>query len=170
MLFQSLYESPVGKLTVVSNDQSLTGIWFEDQKYFGSTMTEPVVHSDKLPVLVRTAEWLDRYFEGLNPPPDQLPLAPSGTSFRQAVWKILLEIPYGKTMTYGEIASMIAAGRGQERMSARAVGGAVGHNPISIVIPCHRVIGWDGSLTGFGGGLPRKAWLLEHEGWKRITR
>lgn len=169
MLFQTIFESPIGKLTVVSNSQSLTGIWFEEQKYYGSTITEEPRCADDLPILSQTAGWLNRYFAGANPDPQELPLAPSGTPFRHAVWKILLEIPYGETISYGEIASMIAGQRGLDKMSARAVGGAVGHNPISIVIPCHRVIGQDGSLTGFGGGLPRKTWLLEHEGWKRST-
>ena len=167
ILYQSVYNSPIGKLTVVSDDQSLTGIWFEDQKYYGSTLTGKPVRKDDLKTIVLASSWLDRYFAGANPDPHELPLAPQGTPFRQAVWKILLEIPYGGTMTYGEIASRIAGDRGMQRMSARAVGGAVGHNPISIVIPCHRVIGWDGRLTGFGGGLPRKEWLLEHEGWVR---
>ncbi len=166
ILYQSVYNSPIGKLTVVGDDQSLTGIWFEDQKYFGSTLTEKPVRKDDVKAIVQVSSWLDRYFAGANPDPHELPLAPQGTPFRQAVWKILLEIPYGGTMTYGEIASRIAGDRGMQRMSARAVGGAVGHNPISIVIPCHRVIGWDGRLTGFGGGLSRKEWLLEHEGWK----
>lgn len=167
MFYQSVCNSPIGKLTVVSDGQSLTGIWFEDQKYYGSTLAEKPACKDDLEGLVQASSWLDRYFAGANPDPHELPLAPQGTPFRQAVWKILLEIPYGGTMTYGEIASRIAGDGGMQRMSARAVGGAVGHNPISIVIPCHRVIGWDGRLTGFGGGLSRKEWLLEHEGWVR---
>ncbi|HPX92578.1 MAG TPA: methylated-DNA--[protein]-cysteine S-methyltransferase [Bacillota bacterium] len=163
MLYQSVYDSPLGKLVAFSDGQALTGLWFEGQKYYGAGLEGDPVISDQLPVLMQAVSWLDRYFAGAKPQPEELLLDPRGSSFRQAVWKILLGIPYGETMTYGAIASLIARDRGLERMSSRAVGGAVGHNPISIVIPCHRVIGWDGSLTGFGGGLSRKAWLLEHE-------
>ena len=119
---------------------------------------------DECPALAQTARWLDLYFAGRRPSPDPLPLAPSGTPFRQAVWRILLEIPYGETTSYGAIASRMAREQGVEIISARAVGGAVGHNPISLIIPCHRVIGKHGDLTGFGGGLDRKRWLLIHEG------
>lgn len=115
-------------------------------------------------ILNRTKEWLDRYFAGERPGISELALAPAGSEFRRAVWKILCEIPYGEVTTYGEIARRIAAQRGVESMSSQAVGGAVGHNPISIIIPCHRVLGTDGSLTGYAGGLARKRWLLNLEG------
>ena len=117
-----------------------------------------------MPILQQAGRWLDRYFAGERPAVNELPLAPVGSDFRQEVWKILCEIPYGQTTTYGEIAQKLSARLGRERMSARAVGGAVGHNPISIIIPCHRVVGSNGRLTGYAGGLERKIKLLTHEG------
>ena len=120
--------------------------------------------NDNLPVLQKAKAWLDRYFRGEKPKISELPLAPIGNDFRQAVWKILCEIPYGEVITYGGIAKKIAAQRGLSRMSAQAVGGAVGHNPISIIIPCHRVVGTNGSLTGYSGGLDLKIKLLDFEG------
>ena len=164
MLYQSTYDTPIGQLLLVSDLDSLKGIWFLGQKYFRSSLKEEARDGDDLSILAQTRAWLDRYLAGDRPEPGELQLVPDGTAFRQEVWKILLEIPYGQTMSYGEIAGLMAQKRGHDQMSARAVGGAVGHNPISIVIPCHRVIGADGSLTGFGGGLPRKTWLLQHEG------
>ena len=116
------------------------------------------------PVLRQTKDWLGHYFAGEQPAIGQLPLAPKGSAFQQEVWRVLCDIPYGHLTTYGEIARKIAAQRGLASMSAQAVGGAVGHNPISIVIPCHRVVGSDGSLTGYAGGVQKKLWLLEHEG------
>lgn len=155
------YESPVGRLMLVSDGEALTGLWFDWQKYFDTV--HPVCYAEKeLPVFAQADRWLALYFGG--EAPDFLPpLAPEGTPFRKAVWEILLTIPYGKTMTYGEIAREIAKQRGISRMAAQAVGGAVGHNPISLMIPCHRVIGADGSLTGFGGGLSIKEQLLKME-------
>lgn len=157
------YESPLGKMTMAGDGERLTGLWFDGQKYFGSTLGK-LVREQKLPVFVQTKQWLDLYFAGERPdfvPPLQLDTA--GTAFRREVWKILLEIPYGETMTYREIAGRIAAGRGIKTMSAQAVGGAVGHNPVSLIVPCHRVVGSDGSLTGYAGGLDRKKKLLEME-------
>lgn len=161
MTYLHEYESPVGRLTLVSNGEALTGLWFDRQKYFDRM--HPVYYAEKeLPVFAQADRWLALYFSGKEP--DFLPpLAPEGTPFRKAVWEILLTIPYGKTMTYGEIAREMAKQRGVSRMSAQAVGGAVGHNPISLMIPCHRVIGADGSLTGFGGGLAVKEKLLRME-------
>lgn len=155
------YNSPLGKITFASNGKELTGLWFDGQKYFASTLTKEYEQKN-LPVFEQTAKWLDIYFSGKNP--DFMPpLFLSSTSFRNEVWKILLTIPYGKTMTYGEIAKLMAENRGAENMSAQAIGGAVGHNPISIIVPCHRVMGKNGSLTGYAGGVDIKEKLLKFE-------
>lgn len=154
-------ETVFGALMLSSNGEALTGLWLEGQKYFGAGLGKNV-KTQELAVFEQTKEWLDVYFNGKNP--DFLPpLVPSGSEFRQRVWKILLTIPYGQVMTYGEIAGQIARERGMDRMSAQAVGQAVGHNPISIIIPCHRVVGSNGSLTGYGGGIHLKIRLLELE-------
>lgn len=148
---------------MASDGENLTGLWFEEQKYYASTISEKVLEK-KIPIFEKTIQWLERYFHGERPRITELQLAPQGSLFRKEVWRILCEIPYGEVLTYGEIAKMIAEKRGIERMSAQAIGGAVGHNPISIIIPCHRVIGSNGSLTGYAGGLELKKKLLEHEG------
>ena len=155
------YDSPLGKITFASNGKELTGLWFNGQKYFASTLTKEYEQKN-LPVFEQTAKWLDIYFSGKNPDFTP-PLFLSSTSFRNEVWKILLTIPYGKIMTYGEIAKLMAENRGVENMSAQSVGGAVGHNPISIIVPCHRVVGTDGSLTGYAGGVDIKEKLLKFE-------
>lgn len=156
MLFLTHYASPLGSILLAADETGLTGLWFEAQKYFPSF--SGVEYQEKeTPVLTETVRWLDVYFSGKDPgflPP----LHPQGSPFRQAVWNILLTIPRGQTMTYGEIARRLGV------RSAQAVGGAVGHNPISILIPCHRVVGSDGSLTGYAGGVERKARLLQLEG------
>ncbi len=155
------YVSPLGSITLAGNVESLTGLWFDGQKYFPHKLISESTEAE-LPILTQTCNWLDIYFSGRNPdftPPISL----NTTPFRKAVYDILLTIPYGQTMTYGEIANIIAEQNGVERMSAQAVGGAVGHNPISIIIPCHRVVGADGSLTGYAGGLDRKIELLKLE-------
>lgn len=140
---------------MVSDGLSLTELSFTDNFCEENA-------SEELPVFADTRRWLDMYFAGQIP--DFLPrLSPQGTAFRQSVWNMLLAIPYGQTTSYGEIAAEIGRRRQTEKMSAQAVGGAVGHNPIAIIIPCHRVIGKDGSLTGYGGGLWRKEWLLQLE-------
>lgn len=161
MQYINYYNSPLGKITFASNGKELTGLWFEGQKYFASTLTKEY-EQKKLPVFEQTARWLDIYFSGKIPDftPD---LFLSSTSFRNEVWEILLTIPYGSVMTYGEIAKEMAKNRGEKKMSAQAVGGAVGHNPISIIVPCHRVIGTDGSLTGYAGGIDIKEKLLKLE-------
>ena len=164
MLFQTKYESPVGRLTLASDGTSLTGLWLEGQKYFGGAGKEERKEQDDIPVFHAAKEWLDRYFSGKRPGIRELPLAPAGSEFRQEVFQILCEIPYGETTTYGEIAKKIAAKHNKTGRSAQAVGGAVGHNPISIISPCHRVIGANGSLTGYAGGVDKKVWLLEKEG------
>ncbi len=155
------YHSPLGDITLGSNGEALTGLWFDGQKYFGDTLPNEY-KQEKLPIFDETSHWLDIYFSGRNP--DFIPpLSFHATPFRQAVWEILLSIPYGKTMTYGEIADKIARQKELEKMSAQAVGGAVGHNSISIIVPCHRVVGTNGSLTGYAGGIDKKIKLLELE-------
>ena len=155
------YQSPFGGITISADGNSLTGLWFDGQKYFAATL--PAAHEEKqLPIFDQTRKWLDSYFSGENPGFTP-PLHPEGSSFRQAVWEILLQIPYGETITYKDIAKEIARQQGKQTMSAQAIGGAVGHNPISIIIPCHRVVGSDGSLTGYAGGIPKKVGLLTLE-------
>lgn len=158
MMVKMEYASPVGLLTLASDGDSLTGLWLEGQKYFAQGMPESMPVQDDLPVFALARDWLDRYFAGKRPEASELPLDPQGSAFRQSVWRILCEIPYGQTVTYGEIAKRLSC------KSAQAVGGAVGHNPISIIIPCHRVLGAGGSLTGYAGGTDKKIWLLRHEG------
>ena len=155
------YISPLGGITMASDGEYLTGLWFDGQKYFADTLHAQ--HEEKdLDVFRRTDNWLDIYFSGKEP--DFTPsLRMRGTEFRQEVWQILLTIPFGETMTYGEIAKILADRRGTDSISAQAVGGAVGHNPISLIIPCHRVVGTNGALTGYAGGLEKKAWLLDME-------
>lgn len=164
MLYTTCYTSPVGRLLLAGDEKNLTGLWLEGQKYFGSTLPEKTLEKDDAPALKAAVAWLDRYFAGDKPASAELPLAPAGSVFRREVWRILCEIPYGEVVTYGEIARKIAHSRGNEDMSAQAVGGAVGHNPISIIIPCHRVVGADGSLTGYAGGVGIKSRLLIWEG------
>lgn len=158
------YQSPLGEVLVASDGESIIGLWLEGQKYFLSSIKDALVEKEDLPVFIAVKKWLTQYFAGENPDISKIPLAPRGSEFRQRVWKILLEIPYGKTTTYGNIAKEVAKQMGREKMSAQAVGGAVGHNPISLIIPCHRVIGTDGSLTGYAGGIEKKEWLLRLEG------
>ena len=152
------YASPLGEITMASDGASLTGLWFAGQKYFAAGLTTTKGNND-LPVFALARRWLDVYFDGRQPDFTP-PLLPRGTAFQQAVWALLLTIPYGQTTTYGAIAAALAKEKGIPRMSARAVGGAVGRNPISILIPCHRVVGADGSLTGYAGGTERKQALL----------
>lgn len=155
--FTAHYDSPLGGMTMVSDGHTLTALCFDGTRR-GLRFADEKSATTKLPVFDETRRWLDLYFAGEKP--DFLPLlAPKGTAFQQQVWDILLTIPYGKTMSYGDVARRISP-----TMSAQAVGGAVGHNPIGIIIPCHRVIGADGSLTGYASGLDRKRWLLELEG------
>lgn len=164
MYYITYYLSPIGEMTIVGDEKSIAGLWLEGQKYFAATITDKTVKKDDLPHFIKTKHWLDDYLNSKNPKISDLPLAPCGNDFRQAVWKILCEIPYGKVKTYGEIAKKIALDTGRSSMSAQAVGGAVGHNPISIIIPCHRVVGTNGSLTGYAGGIDKKIKLLTHEG------
>lgn len=164
MLYTMYYHSPIGELLLAEKDGALAGVWMEGQKYFPQSLHMEMEEKEDSKILNETREWLDRYFRGERPRIDELLLVPLGSEFRREVWKILCEIPYGEVTTYGEISRKIAENRGIGRMSAQAVGGAVGHNPISIIIPCHRVVGADGSLTGYAGGIQRKIRLLELEG------
>lgn len=161
MNFTYRYTSPLGGITLAGNGGSLTGLWFDGQNYFPHKLISESAEVE-LPIFTQTCNWLDIYFSGRIP--DFIPpISLNTTPFRKAVYDILLTIPYGHTMTYGEIANIIAKQNGVERMSAQAVGGAVGHNPVSIIIPCHRVVGADGSLTGYAGGLDKKIELLKLE-------
>lgn len=161
MTFLQHYNSPLGGILLAADEIGLTGLWFDGQKYFARDL--PAEHVEQnTPVLSEAKRWLDIYFTGRKPDFTP-PLHPVGSVFRQAVWEILLQIPYGQTTTYGEIARQLAAKLGLPRMSAQAVGGAVGHNEISIIIPCHRVVGTSGSLTGYAGGIDKKVKLLELE-------
>lgn len=156
------YQSPVGTLILTADERehTLLGLWTTE------SAQSPLLTSntDELPVLREAVAWLDAYFDGSEPSISTLRLAPAGTDFQHCVWDLLCEIPYGKTLTYGALAKRVAAKLNKSRMSAQAVGGALGRNPIGIIIPCHRVIGADGSLTGYAGGLSMKQWLLHHEG------
>ena len=161
MIYMGRYDSPLGPITLAGEDGALTGLWFDGQKYFGAGLPAGTPEGEP-PVFRQVRAWLDRYFRGEDPGPAP-PLAPAGTAFQRAVWEVLREIPYGRTATYGQVAQ--AAGRGLGRnTSPRAAGSAVGCNPISLLIPCHRVVGAGGSLTGYAGGLERKEALLKLEG------
>lgn len=164
MFYSTEYTSPVGSLTIASDGIYIVGLWLTGQKYFLDTLHELPCPKDDLEVFVAARNWLDRYFSGQMPDPKELLLNPIGGVFRQAVWSCLCQIPYGKVTTYGAIAKKVAVQLGRESMSAQAVGGAVGHNPISIIIPCHRVVGANGNLTGYAGGIDKKIMLLKHEG------
>ena len=157
------YDSPLGGITIAGNGEKITGLWFDGQKYDRLIIKNSEVTEKSLPVFEMAKHWLDLYFAG-EKPDFTPPLAISGSEFRRSVARIMLNIPYGTTMTYGEIAARIARQMGKEKMSAQAIGGAVGHNAISLIIPCHRVVGTNGSLTGYAGGIEKKHWLLEHEG------
>jgi methylated-DNA-[protein]-cysteine S-methyltransferase len=160
-IFTCAYRSPLGGITAAARDGAIVGVWFDGQKYFPAS-TSGWESAPDYPVLAEVREWLDCYFGGCNPA-ISFALAPVGSEFRQAIWRILSEIPYGGTTTYGAIAKQIASSRGKARFSAQAVGGAVGHNPISILIPCHRVVGSTGDLTGYAGGMDKKRALLDLE-------
>ena len=164
MFYSTNYACPLGVLTMGSDGENVIGLWIAGQKYFAGTVSGDLVDKPDLPIFNLAKKWLDAYFSGQKPAISDLPLAPIGGEFRQAVWDILCEIPYGQCTTYGAIAKKIAARTHKKSMSSQAVGGAVGHNPVSIIIPCHRVVGSNGSLTGYAGGIGIKIKLLEHEG------
>lgn len=165
MTFVSDYEAPgLGGLTLASEDgRALCGLYLAGQKHYLGSTEGPYEERGDLPAFAAARAWLDRYLAGERPLPTELALAPRGTEFRQLVWQLLREVPYGEVVTYGELARRVGERSGRQT-SARAVGGAVGRNPISLVVPCHRVVGADGSLTGYAGGIERKVWLLAHEG------
>lgn len=162
-MYFTTHPSPIGTITMTSDGNNLIGLWLEGQKSPDDAGFANMVERN-VPVLDRTKHWLDRYFAGQKPDIGELPMVLTGTPFRQQVWALLREIPYGHVVTYKDIAVKVAALRHINRMSCQAIGGAVGHNPISIIIPCHRVVGSNGSLTGYAGGLHLKVKLLEHEG------
>jgi methylated-DNA-[protein]-cysteine S-methyltransferase len=162
MIYYCGFDSPLGPMSASAENGAITGLWFSGQKYFPVRTAESILEPE-YPVFKALISWLSVYFSGKVSLSNH-ELHPQGTPFQKAVWNILLKIPYGKTRTYGDIAREIAALRGISRMSAQAVGGAVGHNPISILIPCHRVIGSNGSLIGYAGGLDKKRALLIIEG------
>ena len=161
MTYTQHYDSPLGGILLAADDVGLTGLWFDGQKYFARGLSNERI-AQETPILTEAKRWLDIYFTGKKPDFTP-PLHPIGSAFRRSVWEILLQIPYGQTATYGEIARQLAKKQGLDRMSAQAVGGAVGHNEISIIIPCHRVVGADGSLTGYAGGISKKETLLKLE-------
>ncbi len=161
MIYIQHYDSPLGRILLAADEIGLTGLWFDGQKYFAAALPDETTEQST-PVLAMSRRWLDVYFSG-SEPDFTPPLHIAGSPFRQAVWRLLLEIPYGKTIPYGALAQRLAAEEGLEHMSAQAVGGAVGHNAISLIIPCHRVVASNGSLTGYAGGLDRKIRLLELE-------
>ncbi|MWP49496.1 MULTISPECIES: methylated-DNA--[protein]-cysteine S-methyltransferase [unclassified Gilliamella] len=163
MFYLCNYSSPIGLITLASQHNKLVGAWIEGEKYFAHTINTKTEEKPNLAIFNSTKKWLDDYFSGKRPNPYQLELAPNGTPFRQLVWEVLYKIPYGEVITYGDIAKQIALKTNKTSMSSQAVGGAVGHNPISIIIPCHRVIGANGNLTGYAGGIDKKIQLLQHE-------
>lgn len=168
-MYLTEYRTPtIGTLTLASDGTSVTGCWFSNSRYFGYGVNESVERNDSLAVFDQARKWLDRYFAGETPDPRELTLTARATEFQLRVREAMLDIPYGQTTTYGAIAKRLEAETGR-RQSARAVGGAVGHNPLCLIVPCHRVIGSNGSLTGFGGGIDTKVRLLEHEGAMRNT-
>ena len=162
MDYISHYDSPLGGMTMASDGTHLVGLWFDGQKHYASTLDPQHEVCDDLPVFEMTRLWLDQYFSGIVPSFTPA-LFMRGTAFRRRVWEILLTIPYGHAMTYGDIALFLAHERGMTSMSAQAVGSAVSHNPISLIVPCHRVLGADGSLTGYAGGVERKRWFIQKE-------
>lgn len=164
IIYITYYDSILGKLTIAGDGENIIGLWIEGQKYFADTIkNENIIKKDDISIFIKTKEWLDRYFRGERPDIKELKLSPKGSKFRQNVWKILCRIPYGQTITYGKIAKEIAKLMNKNSMSAQAIGNAVGHNPISIIIPCHRVVGTNGGLTGYAGGIDKKRELLELE-------
>lgn len=161
MIYTTYYNSPLGKILLAADDDGIIGLWFENQKYYADVIKGESI-SFETDILKNAKQWLDIYFSGRKP--DYIPyIHMIGSDFRKSVWNILLKITYGQTVTYGYIADKIADEKGIKSMSAQAVGGAVGHNPVSIIIPCHRVVGADGSLTGYAGGIDKKVKLLTLE-------
>ena len=163
-MMTSICPTPLGEVLLAASGAALSGLWFTGQKHFARTLPHPLPPPRDSPVLAAAKRWLTAYFAGKRPAPSELELAPDGTPFQLAVWRVLLTVPYGSVISYGEVAQEVAHRLGRKTWSARAAGVAVGRNPVSIVIPCHRVIGADGALTGYAGGLERKTALLKLEG------
>lgn len=163
MIYTTYYDSTIGRILMASKHNKLIGVWIEGQRYFLGNIDEEIQEKDNEEILVKTQKWLNKYFSGEKPEISELDLEPRGSEFAKNVWKLLCKIPYGEVTTYREIAKKMAKIMNKEKMSAQAVGGAVGHNPISIIIPCHRVVGTNGNLTGYAGGLDKKIKLLELE-------
>lgn len=163
IMYKSFYDSPLGRLLLQSDGEHLTVLKMQSHRFYDDYEEKSALQKDDLDIFRKIKDWLNRYFNGEKPEIKELPLKPQGTEFQKRVWDILCRIPYGSVTTYGEIAKQIAKEKGISKMSARAVGGAVGHNPIGIIIPCHRVIGQNGKLTGYGGGIENKIKLLELE-------
>ena len=161
MLYYQKTASPLGEITLRSDGEALTGLWFADDKHYGAKDIAGAALAD-LDIFTQAEAWLAEYFAGREPKVS-MPLKLQGSEFQMQVWRLLQDIPYGRLVTYGDVAKKIAAQKGLARMSAQAVGGAVGHNPLCIIVPCHRVVGANGSLTGYGGGMWRKVRLLELE-------
>lgn len=166
MFYKSYYNSPLGKILLVSKSNKLVGLWLEGQRHYLGKIKDDLILNDEEPILIRTKLWLDDYFGEKKPDVNRIELDLIGTDFQKMVWEELFRIPYGKVITYKEIANNIAKKMNKKNAPLRAVGSAVGKNPISIIIPCHRVIGSDGRLTGYAGGLDKKIKLLELEGIK----
>ena len=163
MLYTTTLTGPLGPVMLAGTETHLTGLWLEGQMHYAAHLPPDTPQRADLPLFAQAARWLEDYFAGHAPDPAALPLAPQGSAFQKQVWALLLAIPYGQTTTYGALARAISAETGRP-MASQAVGGAVGRNPISIIIPCHRVVGTNGSLTGYAGGLDKKRWLLAREG------
>ena len=163
--YKTEYKSFLGNISIYCNESAtnIVGLWFNRQKYFADNINGKIIKKDNLKIFDTTKKWLDKYFKGKKTDIKDIPLKPIGTEFRQKVWKIICKIPYGKTITYGDIAQQIANKKGILKMSAQAVGCAVGHNPVAIIITCHRVVGKNGKLTGYAAGLDKKKKLLEIE-------
>ena len=164
LFYKTNYKSPLGFITICCDEnENIVGLWFEGQKHFADNIDGNIVENNNLKIFYTTKQWLDKYFKGKHPDIKEIPIKFIGNEFKKSVWKILCKIPYGKTITYGDIAKQMANQKGITKMSAQAVGGAVGHNPISIIVPCHRVVGKNGQLTGYAAGINKKKKLLNLE-------
>lgn len=168
MLYKTSYDSPIGPVIMLANDHGLLGAWYENQEHFAGTFdldkVQTLENTADQVILKEASDWFDAYFAGQNPSVKNLPLMPQGTAFQQEVWAELIKVGYGETISYQELADRVAARQSKGRGSARAVGSTVGRNPISIMIPCHRVIATNGDLTGYAGGIDKKITLLKIEG------
>lgn len=164
MYYYYTYNFPIGKITIAGNEKNIVGLWIDKQKYYMDILKGKEAQEKETDMIRLAKKWLDKYFNHEKPQIDELPIELIGSDFRKQIWQMLMKIPYGTVLTYGDLAKQIAKKKGIKAMSAQAIGGAVGHNPISIIVPCHRVVGANGSLTGYAGGVEIKAMLLAHEG------